>query len=55
MLPLPLLLLVPAAVFAIAGLLLFCSFSGLLVGDILTVEIGLASKEPDAPTQQEIV
>lgn len=47
-LPLRLLLVVPAAVFAIAGLLLFCCFAGLLVGDILAMETGLASKKPDA-------
>ena len=39
-------LLVPIATFAIAGL---------LVGDSLPMEIGLAPKEPDTLNQQEVM
>jgi hypothetical protein len=45
---------VPAAASAIAGLLL-CPFAGLLVGDSLPMEIGLAPKEPDTLNQQEVI
>lgn len=47
----------PAAAGPCCCLLLLdcCCFAGLLGGDILTVELGLAPKEPDAPIQQEVV